>query len=249
MFSLLLHCEPGQEDLLVADLAEVGTAGIIEEENGLRAFFEDSAGVLEVASALSVYAPARRLEAKIDWEQVTRDAWPPLLVGTRFFLVPPWRDDPAPGGRLRLEVNPGMACGTGWHPCTQLCLEALEQHVQPGDRVLDTGSGSGILCTAAILLGAQPIGCDIDFEAVAVARERVSCPAITGSLDAIRSRSMDVIVANISSAAIEGLAHEFSRVRKAKSTLILSGFPEWDRIEGFQVRSWMRKGEWLCGIC
>ena len=60
---------------------------------------------------------------------------------------------------------------------------------------------------------------------------------------------MDVIVANISSAAIEDLAEEFARIRKARSTLILSGFPEWDPVEGFPVKLRMQKDEWLCLVC
>ena len=73
----------------------------------------------------------------------------PMLAGERFFLVPPWCDDPAPPGRLRLEIYPGMACGTGRHPATQLCLEALERTVRPGMTLVDVGTGSGILSAGA----------------------------------------------------------------------------------------------------
>ncbi len=73
------------------------------------------------------------------------------------------RRQPTPPGRLRLEIYPGMACGTGRHPATQLCLQAIERYVRPGARVLDVGSGSGILSDAARLMGAASvIGCDID---------------------------------------------------------------------------------------
>jgi ribosomal protein L11 methylase PrmA len=70
-----------------------------------------------------------------------------------------------------------------------------------------------------------------------------------GSVDAVRKSSMNVIVANISSAAIEDLAVEFARVRKPRSTLILSGFPEWDPVEGFEVKYRTQKGEWVCIQC
>jgi ribosomal protein L11 methyltransferase len=246
----LLHCAPAAEDLLVADLAEAGTAGLTEEDGGLRAFFEDSADQERLVHQFARYQPELRRENDIDWEQVTRDAWPALLVGTRFYLVPSWHTAPAPSGRLRLEINPGMACGTGWHPCTQLCIEALERYVRAGDCVLDAGSGSGILSVAASLLGAHRVfGCDIDCDAVEAARERVPCPVFVGSVDAVRGSSMDVIVANISSAAIEALAPELAQVRKPQSTLILSGFPEWDPVEGFEIRCRMQKEEWLCVVC
>ena len=250
MFSLLLRCPPVNGDLLSAELMEAGSAGIAEESDGLRAFFDDDRQVEDLATQFAQYEPELRREANIDWAQVARDAWPPLLVGSRFFLVPPWRDDPAPPGRLRLEINPGMACGTGWHPCTQLCLAALEQHVRPGDSVLDAGCGSGILGLAATLLGAtRVIGCDVDFDAVTVSRDRSPCPVFAGSVDAVSTASMDIVVANISAAVIEELAQEFRRVLKPGSTLILSGFTDGDRIEGFEVKRWTQAQEWLCAVC
>ena len=122
-----------------------------------------------------------------------------------------------------------MACGTGRHPATQLALEAIEEHVRPGDSVVDIGTGSGILAAAAVLVGAGiVIGCDVDPDAVRIARERLSIPLFIGSADAIRSRWADVIVANIDSATIEQLRRELARIRKPDSKLILTGFPEWD---------------------
>ena len=230
----------------MAELADAGTAGILEEPGGVRAFFDNGNDAFALATLFARYEPALRRERNIDWERVTHEAWPPLPVGERFYLVPPWRTEPAPDGRLRLEVNPGMACGTGWHPCTQLCLEALERYVRPGDVVLDVGAGSGILSLAANLLGARAVGCDIDFAAVAIARERLPGAVFAGSVDAVRERSMDVIVANISSSAIEELAPEFARVRKRDSTVILSGFPESDLPQGFDAKSRAQKQEWVC---
>jgi ribosomal protein L11 methyltransferase len=250
VFSLFLHCTPSEEDLLVADLWEQGTAGVADEPGGLRAFFEDEARAPSLLHRFRRLAPRLRMESEIDWAQVSRDSWPPALVGERFFLVPPWRDDPAPPGRLRLEIYPGMACGTGRHPATQLCLQAMERYVRPGSTVLDVGCGSGILSAAARLLGAaRVIACDIDPEAVEIARQRVDVPFFTGSIDAVRSGSADAIVANINSATIERLRDEFERVRRAAgSVLILSGFPEWDAVEGFAVTETLRQGEWLCCV-
>jgi ribosomal protein L11 methyltransferase len=250
VFSLFLRCAPDEEDLVSAELWEQDTAGIADEPGGLRAFFEDEKRVPEMLQRFARWSPEVRVESDTDWAQVSRDAWPPLLVGERFFLVPPWRDDPVPPGRLRLEINPGMACGTGQHPATQLCLEAMERYVCPGGTVLDVGSGSGILSAAARLLGAwQVIACDIDHDAVEIARRRVEVPFFTGSIDAVRSGSADVIVANINSETIERLRDEFERVRRASaSTLILSGFPEWDVVEGFALTETLRRGEWVCCV-
>jgi len=250
VFSLLLACSPAQEDALIAELHDAGTAGIAEEPGALRAFFADDASIAALLARFEAFAPEFRNEPDIDWERKARDAWPPLPVGERFFLAPSWNTDPTPAGRLRLEIHPGMACGTGWHPCTQLCLEALERTVQPGMAVLDVGSGSGILSDAARLLGAGRVfACDIDFAALQAAREHVSVPMFAGSANAVRSNTADLIAANITSAAAEELLPEFERVRRHGSAVIVSGFTEDDLPEGFHTRQLLLRDGWACLIC
>ena len=93
------------------------------------------------------------------------------------------------------------------------------------------------------------IGCDVDPDAVRIASERVRVPLFVGSADAVRSRWADVIVANIDAATLERIAPELERVRAPESTLIISGFPEWDVPEGFAPKTTFRQEEWLCFIC
>ena len=250
MFSLLLHAAPDQEDYLAAELSECDVLGISEEPGGWRAFFGDGADAQMLVERFAHYQPELEKTEAIDWEQVVRDAWPAMRVGERFFLVAPWSEDETPRGRLRLEINPGMACGTGRHPATQLCLEALEEYLRKGASVLDVGTGSGILARAAQLLGARPvIGCDVDPEAIAFTCSRVGVPLFVGSVDAVRARSQDLVIANIDAATIERLAPEIERVRKLDSTLILSGFPEWDLPDGFRPKLTLRREEWVCLVC
>ncbi len=220
MFSLEIDCEPDDRDLLVAELWEQGVAGIVElTPRRVRAFFEDSSD----RSALRRMYPGAefRVEEVRDWVQSARDLLQPLEVGKRFFLVPQWRDDPAPAGRFRIPVNPGMAFGTGVHPTTQLCMEALEDYRKPGMTVLDVGTGSGILAQAARLLAdGHVFSCDIDPIAVSIAAD-----GFVGSVDAIATNSIDLLVANISPVAIIELAPEFLRVLRLPSGVILaSGF-------------------------
>ncbi len=170
MFSLEVAGTPEDNDLLIAELWAAGSAGIAELDGGrLRAFFEDDAD--RDAFVERFGAVSWRREEECDWVAVSRSNWEPLQVGTRFLLVPDWRDDPAPEGRFRIVVNPGMAFGTGIHETTQLCMEAVETYVRRGMAVLDVGTGSGILAEAAGLLGASPVwACDIDPVAVGIAR-------------------------------------------------------------------------------
>jgi ribosomal protein L11 methyltransferase len=218
MFSL--EIEAGEDrDMLIADLWEHGSCGIVEPEGHMvRAFFEDSAD----RNALLVRYPgaAIRIEEDRDWVQSARDLLQPMEVGGRFFLVPEWRDDPTPPGRFRIVINPGMAFGTGLHETTRLCLEALEELVRPGMTVLDIGTGSGILREAAKLLGAgKTYACDTDPVAVEIAGD-----AFVGSVNAVCSSSIDIAVANISPEAIVALAPELLRVLRPDGALLASGF-------------------------
>ncbi len=205
MFSIEIDCPAEQNDLLIAELWAEGSAGIVElDGGGLRAFFEDGAD--RDALAGRFHAVNWRQEEQRDWVAMSRANWEPLPVGERFFLAPEWRSDPAPEGRFRIVVNPGLAFGTGMHETTQLCLEALETYVRPGVRVLDVGTGSGILAQAASLLGAGVVwACDIDPEAVRIARGNAGPNVFIGSVDAVRSEAAGLIAANISPEAIASL--------------------------------------------
>lgn len=226
MFSLEIECPPEQQDLLVAELWEQGSAGIAELDNSrVRAFFEDDAD--RDALRERFHAVSWRREEQCDWVAFSRANWEPLLVGERFFLVPEWRSDPAPVGRFPIVVNPGMAFGTGVHETTQLCLEALETYVRPGMSGLDVGAGSGILAQAAALLGAAPVwACDIDPAAVAIARANTGPSVFLGSIDAVRPGCADLITANISPEAIAILAPELLRCLVPGGIVLVSGFEQ-----------------------
>jgi ribosomal protein L11 methyltransferase len=246
MFSLEMECEEARRDWLLAELYDLEPAGVVElDARRIRVFFEDT---VDRDALLAQYPSARlRVEEKRDWVSEARAMLQPMRVGSRFFLVPEWRDDPAPEGRFRIAVNPGMAFGTGVHETTQLCLEALEEFVRSGSVVLDVGTGQGILARAAGLLGAKVVACDTDPVAIEIAGM-----GFIGSADAVRSESMDVVVANISPEAIAQLAPDLVRVRRKGGTILASGF-EVDEIEWVSsvlpgVRDVRRKGGWALAV-
>jgi len=128
-----------------------------------------------------------------DWATSWQKYYRPLPVGNTLYIVPQWlRGEPVPAGRTALYLNPGLTFGTGNHASTQLCLEGLEKAVQPGDRVLDLGCGSGILAIAALLLGArEAVGVDIDPKAADVAYENAGFNGI--GRDRLRALCGDVL--------------------------------------------------------
>jgi ribosomal protein L11 methyltransferase len=116
----------------------------------------------------------RTLEEE-DWANAWKQHYHVLRVGRRTVIVPSWLEHEAKADDVVLNLDPGMAFGTGLHPTTQLCLRLLEEHVRPGQRILDLGAGSGILAIAAAKLGGAPVlALDNDPVAVQVAAENVA---------------------------------------------------------------------------
>jgi len=128
-----------------------------------------------------------------DWAYSWQKYYKPLEIGQRLYVVPEWeKDKPVPAGRCPLYLNPGLTFGTGSHASTQLCLEGVEEHTQPGKPVLDLGCGSGILSIAALCLGASDsVAVDIDPKAVDVAYENAALNGI--GRDRYLVRAGDVI--------------------------------------------------------
>lgn len=151
-----------------------------------------------------------------DWAESWKEHFRPLSVGRRLVVVPAWLANDEPE-RLPIVLEPGMAFGTGAHPSTRLCLEALEERVRPGDVVVDVGCGSGILGIAAARLGARRVlACDIDADAVAAARRGAELNGLTGTIEVfhgsvaeaaarLSQRKADVVLANILAPTLEAL--------------------------------------------
>jgi len=259
LFSITLNATAADRDALIADLWEAGTVGISESETSLRAFFEAGVDGADLVHRFREYAPELETVQEHDWVAESREQWQPFPVGERFYLVPEWRDDPAPCGRIRLRIHPGMACGTGTHPATQLCLQAMEKHVGEGVSLLDIGTGSGILAEAARLLGADPVfACDIDPEAAAVARANLGksifdVPVFAGSARSVRSGAIDVVVANLNLAALQAISTDVLRILRGEGLLIISGFredesPRAAALFGGNVRASYTLDGWACVV-
>jgi ribosomal protein L11 methyltransferase len=171
-----------------------------------------------------------------DWTQAWRANYRPIEVGRRLMLLPPWFDPPA-GDRLPLFIDPGMAFGTGTHPTTQLCLEALETWVRVGQPLIDIGIGSGVLSLAALKLGTDfALGVDTDPDAIADAYKNAALNGLAdrlylgvGSVDTILGGGFPlsrapVVLANILASVIQRLMDQgLIKLLLEDGILILSG--------------------------
>jgi len=230
MFVLELQCTDSERDLLIAELWDRGSAGISEMTDSLRSFFSDDDLAPQLLADFAAYRPQTSAVVEEDWIGYARAQTSPMVVGERLFLAPEWRDDPTPEGRLRIGINPGLAFVTGSHETTRMCLEWVEENMEPGLTVCDVGTGSGILSEAAALLGAgRVVACDIDFTAASIARRNIAratshALVYTGSVTAIAAGTADLLLANISPDWISALGREWKRVLRPGGRGLLSGF-------------------------
>jgi ribosomal protein L11 methyltransferase len=257
--SLELCCRADQVDELMAEFSEAGTLGVreMEEADGcvrLIAGFAQADGS-ELLHRFVAFRPQWRKEEPTDWVEHTQQQWPGRTVGQRFFICPPWNTEKTPAGRIRLIQNPGVASGTGEHPCTQLAIEALENADVGNARVADVGTGSGILALAARQLGAaEAIGLDPDEEALSTAAENFllngqELRLAVGSADALKTGWADITVANISGTVLFAITDDLLRCTRPGGTLVFTGFTEGE-LRAFErllpVRRVFESGEWRC---
>jgi ribosomal protein L11 methyltransferase len=198
---------------------------------------DQAAIVAEAAAAINLAAPPSfsvRNVADEDWVRLTQSQFAPIHIGKNIWVVPSWHEAPDPDA-LILELDPGLAFGTGSHPTTRLCMEWLEANPAPGNTVLDYGCGSGILAMVAKKMGAGDVaGVDIDPQAIESARENASrndCEidfylpdSFAASAKAHHATGrFDTVVANILSSPLKLMAPMLAGRVAPGGALVLSG--------------------------
>ena len=209
-----------------------------EEDAEARARVEE--GLWRLTREHDLPAAAVRPLAQANWAEAWKEHYAPLLIGP-FWVTPAWHDvAEAPAGTHIVRLDPGMAFGTGQHPTTRLCLGCLAGEVTSETRVLDVGTGSGVLAIAAARLGAPSIvGIDIDPAAIRSARENadlndVHLELIVGSMDVLGGaalaesgsephRPFEIVLANLLAHTIHALADDLAAWTAKGGVLIASG--------------------------
>jgi ribosomal protein L11 methyltransferase len=249
-------CDPALEDLIFWRLEKFGFRGMSTEVKGHSLLVQAHLPQMQVQlldlSALSLWLRQDALTVGLpvpvtqwdlideeDWASSWKQHWEPQEIGDRILIYPAWLPPPESSERLLLRLDPGAAFGTGTHPTTQLCLEALEMRLGYGDTdavVADIGCGSGILSIGAVLLGAKKVyALDIDPLAVQAARSNRDLNQISaqnllvekGSVDRLSKltgdQPIDGILCNILAEVIVDLIPAMSAIATPNGWGILSG--------------------------
>lgn len=196
-----------------------------------------------------------------DWANNWKKYYKPTKVGEKIVVKPIWEEYDAQGEELVVELDPGMAFGTGTHETTRMCIQSLENYVKEDSTVFDVGCGSGILAIAAAKLGSKmAVGVDLDPVAVESAKENVgynnleNIQILYGNLVEVIDGKADIVVANIIAEVICILTEDVKRVLKDNGYFITSGIIH-DRVDmvtkkleetGFEVIEINKDGEWNC---
>ena len=223
-YGLSVETKPGEHAVLRSYLPSLSRQRLAHIEVGIKL----ASSVAELGE-LNI----RPLDATEDWRNNWKQHFTLLRVGRNLVIKPSWINYETQDGDVVVELDPGLAFGTGYHPTTYSCLEALEEMMRPGCAVLDVGTGSGILTIAAAKMGAGHItAVDIDGHAVRAARrnfrrtgiaERVN--AETGSIPGkvTQGRVYDLAVANISARGIRLVAPAIPNLLAGDGVFIASG--------------------------
>jgi len=197
-----------------------------------------------------------------DWSESWKEFFHPLKITKNVVIKPSWQDYDAKPNDVVIEIDPGMAFGTGTHPTTALCISMIEKYIKKDDKFLDIGTGSGILMIAAARLGAQKVsGIDNDEMVIDIARNNLLLNGIknknfnvmTSYLTDKVNDKFDLVAANILTETIMSLLDSVKNVLKKKSVFICSGIIEKNKnrvvekmvASGFEIASTLKQEEWI----
>ena len=260
----IAHIDLIDEDLLKKDRAHAIVHLYISPENSPA---EALSFLQERCAAEHLHADIRRAAVnEEDWANEWKKYFKPLEIGRKLAICPTWETYDNCEGRAVMKIDPGMAFGTGGHATTRLCLETLENYVQPNTELLDLGCGSGILSIAALLMGAsRTVGVDIDPLAVKTARENgalngYTAPQYTvleGNLTDKVSGTFSVVAANIVADVIIFFCPQVRQFMKPGAVFVTSGIidtREQDVLaafaqNGLTVQERRESGGWLSFVC
>ena len=263
-----------EDDIMEAEKGQAIIRFYIEKDDGseeklgaIRKALEDMKGCLAMDCGICAIIGTEVVDDG-DWLTKWKEFYKPLKMGKNLVIKPEWEDYPDDTGETVLVINPGNVFGTGQHESTKMTLEALEAKIQPGDRILDCGCGSGILMLGGLLLGAGcGVGIDIEPDAAVVVEENAGLNGIPKEkysirkgnilkdkafLDEISVEKFDIVLANIIADVIIPLSPIAKGLVKAGGFFLSSGIIRERKDEvaeaitasGFRILDIIVEGEW-----
>jgi len=266
---LVIGVSDEYQEGLIAELFDMDFDGFEQREGQIITYItKENFGISDrerIDQLLSAYPGNGFIESEeVVADQNWNEQWEQTIQAQnigRFFVKPTWSRESVPEDKILLEIDPKMSFGTGYHETTRLVLKMLADNVQEGDRVIDAGTGTGILSIAAVKLGASEVfAFDIDEWSISNTQENILLnevsDAITvqkGSADIIpEGYKADLILANIERNTILELLPTFEEALKNDGKLILSGLLEADEAiirdklrSSFRVEELRRENEWI----
>ncbi|WP_037586812.1 50S ribosomal protein L11 methyltransferase [Stenoxybacter acetivorans] len=162
-----------------------------------------------------------------DWVRLTQSQFDPIQISERLWITPSWHAQPNSEAVVNLQLDPGLAFGTGSHPTTRLCLQWLDKNLVSGSKVLDYGCGSGILAIAALKLGAgQAVGVDIDPQALRASTDNAERNQVSAQFylpDDLPEEQFDLVIANILANPLRLLGEMLASRCQVGGQIVLSG--------------------------
>lgn len=190
---------------------------------------DDAAAMIQAASqacGLKDLAYTSEILADQDWVRLTQAQFDPIQISERLWITPSWHEAPN-SNAVNLQLDPGLAFGTGSHPTTRLCLKWLDTQLKGGENVLDYGCGSGILTIAALKLGAgSAVGVDIDEQAIRASKDNAAQNNVDAQFylpDGLPQGQFDIVVANILANPLRMLGEMLAARTKQGGRIVLSG--------------------------
>ena len=270
-----IYTQPFDTELLSGILWELNITGLIEEDDHVKIFashdsnialkmVEDSIKKLQNVNLIKSFKIEKELLEDKNWNELWEKSREVIRVSERIVIKPSFRKYEANKNEIVLTIDPKMSFGTGEHQSTKLVLRLLEKYVKKGMKVLDVGSGTGILAIASVKLGADK-AVAVDFDEICLENCRENCSLnqvsnlveiLTGEIDVVKENGFDLIVANIQKSVLIEIAEKIkSRIRK-NGKVILAGLLDPDKKDteakyhslGFRTEQIEQMDEWIALI-
>jgi len=271
-FAYKIYSQPFDPDSLAGIMWEFDITGLLEDDDHITIFtsedsrtteeqFNDALKKLQNEMLIESFRIEKELLEDKNWNEIWEKSREVIRVSDRIVIKPTFKEYSAKPNEIVLTIDPKMSFGTGEHQTTKLILNLLEKYVKQGMKVLDIGSGTGILAIASIKLGAlKAIAVDLDeicfencIENCLLNKVSNSVEVLTGEIDDVNEKDFDLILANIHRNVLLEIAAKIKVKLKSNGVVILSGLLESDKnafeekyhLLGFKIERVETLDEWI----